>query len=139
MMYLTPMQNRMSFALADAFRDFDRMERAFFGSDSAFATDIRDMGESYRLDIELPGFSKEEIKVSLSGKMLTVAAEHSEDKSEEGKYLRRERRFGSFSRSFSINGIDADAISVTHENGVLSLTLPKVKPSEPQTREFEIR
>ncbi|MBO7740020.1 MAG: Hsp20/alpha crystallin family protein, partial [Clostridia bacterium] len=108
---------------------------------SSFATDILDTGDSYRLDMELPGFKKDEIKVSLEGKLLTVSAAHEakEEKDDSQRYLRRERRTGSVTRSFTLSGIDTDGIEVLHENGVLSVILPKTKPIKPEVKEFEIR
>ena len=141
MMFLTPMTHRNALDFSDLFRDFDRMEKAFFdGAASSFATDILDTGDAYRLDMELPGFKKEEIKVSLEGKYLTVAAAHKEDeKNDSVCYLRRERMTGSVSRSFTLSNIDTDGIEVLHENGVLSVILPKTKPVKPEVKEFTIR
>ena len=139
-MFMTPVTHRSALSLSDLFRDFDRMEKSFFDNSPAlFATDILDLGESYRLDVELPGFKKEEIKVSLEGKFLTVSAKHEESADDSVRYIRRERSFGSMTRSFSLSGIDTDKIDVRHENGVLSISLPKIKPVEPETKEFEIR
>ena len=138
-MFLTPMTHRSAF---DLFSEFDRMERALLDNTaSSFATDILDTGDSYRLDMELPGFKKDEIKVSLEGKLLTVSAAHEakEEKDDSQRYLRRERRTGSVTRSFTLSGIDTDGIEVLHENGVLSVILPKTKPIKPEVKEFEIR
>ena len=138
-MFLTPMTHRSAF---DLFSEFDRMERAFLDNTaSSFATDILDTGDSYRLDMELPGFKKDEIKVSLEGKLLTVSAAHEAkgEKDDSLRYLRRERRTGSVTRSFTLSGIDTDGIEVLHENGVLSVILPKTKPIKPEVKEFEIR
>ena len=138
-MFLTPMTHRSAF---DLFSEFDRMERALLDNTaSSFATDILDTGDSYRLDMELPGFKKDEIKVSLEGKLLTVSAAHEakDEKDDSLRYLRRERRTGSVTRSFTLSGIDTDGIEVLHENGVLSVILPKTKPIKPEVKEFEIR
>ena len=143
-MFLTPTTFRTRYTLADAFRDMDRFEKSLFNEGNArFATDIFDDGASYRIEIELPGFRKEEIDVSLEGKYLTVSASHAEkDKTDEEvaapRYLRRERQEISFKRSFSITGVDTDNIALTHENGVLVITLPKNKPAEPEVKHFEI-
>ena len=141
-MFLTPMTHRTVPAFSDLFSDFDRMEKAFFHSTaSSFATDVLDMGDSYRLDMELPGFKKDEIKVSLEGKLLTVAAMHADAENQEAsvKYLRRERNMGSVTRSYSLSNVDTDGIEVLHENGVLSVILPKIKPIKPEIKEFTIR
>ena len=74
--------------------------------------------------------------------MLTITANHSEtveNKDEGGKYVCRERRVGSFTRSFNVSGIQEDAISASYENGVLKLTLPKQGEPEPQSRKIAIQ
>ena len=128
-MFMTP----MTFTLSDIFSDFER------DTSSLFATDISDTGNAYRLDMELAGFKKEEIKVSLEGKLLTVSATRETAEEKDVRYLRRERRRGSVTRSFTLSGIDTDGIEVLHENGVLSIILPKTKPIKPEVKEFEIR
>lgn len=124
---------------------FDNFERRFFGNSlpsvGAFRTDIKDAGDKYVLEAELPGFSKEDIKLDLKDGVLTISAEHSEDneeKDEAGRYLRRERRYGSFSRSFDVSGIDEEGISAAYNNGVLELSLPKAQPSLPESRRIAI-
>ena len=129
----------------DLYRSFDNFARDFFGSSNAslpaFRTDIQDKGESYLLEADLPGFNKEDINLDLKDNILTISATHqeqSEDKDEKGTYLRRERRCGSFQRSFDVTGIDAAGITAAYENGVLMLTLPKEQPTVPPTRRIEI-
>lgn len=123
---------------------FDALEKTFFNdfpsSFSEIRTDILDKGDHYLLKAELPGFQKEDIQIDLNGDTLTVSAEHNEE-SEENKdaYIRRERRYGSFARSFDVSGIDVDKIQASYNNGVLELELPKNTPSQPQSRKIELR
>ena len=124
---------------------FDSFERSFFGggSDSVatFRTDIRDEGDKFVLEAELPGFKKEDIKLDLKDGILTVSAQHSEsreEKDKKGSYIRRERRYGSFARKFDVSGIQEDAITAAYNNGVLELTLPKAQPVIPAARQIEI-
>ena len=94
------------------------------------------------MESELPGFNKEDITVDISGTSLTLKAEHSEnndEKDKNGKYIRRERSYGSYQRSFDITGIDADNIHADYRNGVLIMTLPKKKPDVPASRRLEIQ
>lgn len=119
-------------------RDFVRKSNADL---PAFRTDIRDAGDSYVLEAELPGFNKEDINLDLKDGILTITAAHSEsteDKGENGSYIRRERRYGSFQRSFDVTGIDEAGIAAAYLNGVLTLTLPKAKPAEPEVRRIAI-
>ncbi|PWJ12593.1 Hsp20/alpha crystallin family protein [Ruminococcus flavefaciens] len=142
MMYgLTPF-GRTGFGLWDAFNDFDNN---FFGDSmpiNSCRTDIRDDGDKYVMEAELPGFEKEDIKLDINGTQLTIAAEHStnsDEKDEKGNYIRRERTFGSYKRSFDISDVDSEAISAAYKNGILTLELPKKKPEEPVSKRLEIK
>lgn len=129
----------------NVFDTFDNFARDFFRRSNAdlpaFRTDIRDTGDSYVLEAELPGFHKEDISLDLKDGILTITATHSATKdsgSEDGTYIRRERRFGSFQRSFDVSGIDERGITAGYDSGVLSVRLPKVKPAEPETFRINI-
>jgi HSP20 family protein len=127
------------------FDAFDNFERNFFGSTSSavtFRTDIRDEGDRFVLEAELPGFRKEDIQLHLKDGILTVSAQRtasSEEKDQQGNYIRRERRFGSFARSFDVAGIDEESISAAYQDGILELTLPKAKPAAPAVRQIQIQ
>ena len=124
---------------------FDNFEKKFFGNTNAslpaFRTDIRDAGDKFVLEAELPGFDKGDIKLDVKDGLLTITAEHSENqeqKDAKGIYMRRERRYGSFSRTFDVSGIDENAITAVYNNGILELTLPKLAPVVPQSRQIAI-
>lgn len=126
---------RRSFSMTDPFRSFDELERSFFGAQNLgeFRTDIREDGDAFVLEADLPGFRKEDIHVDLSGDALTITAErHSdyEQKDKRGNFLRCERSYGSCSRSFDLTGIEKSAIKARYQDGVLSLRLPKQTPPE---------
>lgn len=107
----------------------------------AFRTDIRDEGDHYLLEADLPGFRKEDIDLHLQDGVLTITAKHdqsAERKDDAGKYVCRERRVGSYARSFDVSGIREEGISASYENGVLKLTLPKAGEPEPQSRKIAI-
>ena len=130
---------------SNLFDSFDSFARDFFRKSNAdlpaFRTDIRDAGDSYVLDAELPGFQKEDISLDLKDGILTITAAHSESsetKGENGAYIRRERRYGSFRRSFDVSGIEEGGITAGSQNGVLTLNLPKAKPAEPEVRRISI-
>lgn len=120
------------------FHYLDRMEKEFFGDFdrgiSQFRTDILDRGDHYELQAELPGFQKDDIHVDVSNNYLTISAQHNESQEEENNnsFIRKERRYGSYSRSFDISGIKADQIHASYNNGVLSLELPKSDPKKPE-------
>ena len=96
---------------------FDDFERSFFpverGQMPAFRTDIKDEGDHFLLEADLPGFKKEDIDLHLQDGVLTITAKHdetTENKDEGGKYVCRERRVGSFTRSFDVSGIREEDI-----------------------------
>ncbi|MBR6984713.1 MAG: Hsp20/alpha crystallin family protein [Ruminococcus sp.] len=105
-------------------------------------TDIRDEGDKYVMESELPGFEKEDIKLDINGSYLVISAQHEnteEKKEDSGKYIRRERIFGSYQRSFDISDVDAEGISAEYKNGILIIDLPKKKPEEPLAKRLEIK
>lgn len=107
-----------------------------------FKTDIRDTGDSYIIESELPGFRKEDIKIDINGDSMTISAENTktnEERDDNGSYIRRERTFGSVARTFDISEIRSDDISAAFENGILTLTLPKKQASQPVNRRLEIQ
>jgi HSP20 family protein len=128
------------------FDAFDEFEKKFLGQTNAsipaFRTDIRDQGDKFLLEAELPGFQKEDLSLDLKDNILTIKAEHkesSDQKNDQGEYIRRERRYGSFARSFDVTGIDESAISASYESGVLKLVLPKQSPVLPASRQIAIQ
>ncbi len=118
------------------FSFMDDLERSFGNSVNGrdyFRCDISEKGDNYLLEAELPGFDKKDIGVELDGDMLTISATHEEkndEKDKDGHYVRRERRYGSFARSFDVEGIDTGHIKADYKNGVLELTLPKKAAAE---------
>ena len=122
---------------------FRGFEDDFFNTESIkpFKTDIKDLGDNVRLEADLPGVKKEDIKIDIENKYLTISAERKsekEDKDEEGNFIRRERSYGSFSRSFDISGIESEKISAKYEDGVLILTMPKKEKELPEKRTLTI-
>lgn len=125
------------------FRDFDDINRAFFGDNTLteFKTDIRDMGDGFVMEADLPGFKKEDIKLSLNGETLTIkATRHSdfEDQDKKSGYLRCERSYGTYTRSFDVTGVEVSQISASYNDGVLRVRLPKQGPKQPDNRTIVI-
>ena len=144
MFELTPYaRGNHSFAAYDPFKEMEDFEKHFFGRQlPAFKTDIRETENAYILDAELPGFSKEDIHAEVRNGYLTIHAEHkseNEEKDEKNNYIRRERSYGSFSRSFDLEGIKSDEITASYKDGVLSLTLPKEETKQTEGRRLEIQ
>ena len=96
-------------------------------------TDVRETENTYEVDIDLPGFKKDEINVDLRDGYLTIRAAKGLDKDEkdkEGKYIRQERYAGACSRSFYVGDVEAKDISAKYEDGILKLSLPKQAKQE---------
>ena len=95
-------------------------------------TDISDCGDSYQIEIELPGFAKEDVKAELKDGYLTIAATKDETKeSNEEQYIRRERYTGQCSRSYYVGDqVTKEDIEAKFDNGVLSLRVPKKEAVE---------
>lgn len=113
------------------FRDFDDTEKKLYGHNAArvMKTDVHENDGNYELDIDLPGFKKDQINLSLENGYLIVKAAKDEEeskKNKKGKVIRCERYSGSMSRSFYIGEQVTDAdVKAKFENGVLKLTVPK--------------
>lgn len=141
MLYLTPYTRRHQVSAYDPFAELDRLERAFFGESTlnGFLTDIEDKGDHYLLEAELPGFKKEDIKIDLDGDAMTITATRQNQSEEKKKgYLRQERSYGSFKRSFDVSDIDVENIKAAYVDGILQLTLPKRQPQVASARRLEI-
>ena len=96
-------------------------------------TDVRETDNSYELDIDLPGFKKEDVSLKLDGSYLTISAskglEKDEKEKKDGKYIRRERYEGQCSRSFYVgDGVQAKDVNAKFEDGILKVSVPKAAP-----------
>jgi len=143
MFELVPYGRKRNLTWYNPFEDLDDMQRRFFGETAItdFKTDIRDNGENYLLEADLPGFKKEDIAVEIEGDTMTIRAERSGEKEEKdgkGNFVKRERSYGSFSRCFDMTGIRTEDVSAAYEDGVLKLTLPKKQETLPTSRKLEI-
>ena len=134
--------------LFDDFMD-DAFERNFFGgrnplygkhSKTLMKTDVKETETGYELDIDLPGFKKDEISAHLEDGYLTVSAAKGVDKDEkdnEGRYIRRERYSGSMTRSFYVgNAVTEEDIKAKYEDGILSLSIPKKDPKAVEAKKY---
>lgn len=130
--------------LTNAFNDLENISKNFWGTHSIapFKTDIKDMGKSYLLETDLPGLEKDNIKLTVNDNYLTIKCNKSENKDTKdlnGKYLKRERFCGNYSRSFDIKSINASEITAKYENGVLKVNLPKKEPEKSKiTKQIQI-
>ncbi len=115
----------------NTFDIFSRGQNPLFGkrAKNIMKTDVRETEKSYELDIDLPGFKKDEISAVLEDGYLTVSASKGLDKDEKdkkGNYIRKERYAGAMSRSFFVgNGVTEDEVKAKYEDGILRLSIPK--------------
>ena len=137
----TDLQKRNNGDVFDVFEDF--FKPMFYDEQlDSMRTDIKETDDDYKLSIEMPGFKKDEIKVSLDNGYLTVSAEKAE-KEEEGKeksakYLRRECRV-SCQRSYYVgDDVQVDSVKAKYDNGMLELTVPKAAPKKIETKSIAI-
>ena len=111
-------------------------EEALYGKHARnlMKTDVRELDGSYELDVDLPGFKKNEITVDLKNGYLTIGASKGLDKDqsdENGKYIRRERYAGVCSRSFYVGeNVRPEEIGAKYEDGILRLSVPKAARRE---------
>lgn len=115
----------------DAFRPMWDMDRALYGKHAraVMKTDVRETDSGYELDVDLPGFKKDEVKLDLKDGYLTISAAKGLDRDEkdkQGRYIRQERYAGQCSRSFYVgDSIQPTDVHAKFEDGILKLTLPK--------------
>ncbi|MEK0174628.1 Hsp20 family protein [Tetragenococcus halophilus] len=120
---------------------FDNFFSNFMGNDN-FQVDIKEKDNSYEVTADLPGFDKSDLNVTYDDDILTIEASRndvSEDKDEEGNFLRRERSSSSFRRQFMLKGIDEDKIDASFKDGVLNLELPKAPGKDEDKKKIDIK
>ena len=127
------------FAFPD-FTDNANIEKALYGkhAKNLMKTDVKDTENGYEVDIDLPGFKKDEISIELENGYLTVSAAKGLDKDEEdkkGKYIRKERYAGAMQRSFYVGeNLTQEDIKAKYENGILRLSVPKKEAKPVETK-----
>ena len=115
---------------------FPEVDKELYGkhAGNVMKTDVRETDSGYEVDIDLPGFKKDEINAQLDNGYLTISASKGldkEEKNKEGKYIRKERYAGAMSRSFYVGkDITEKDIHGKYENGILMLDIPKKAPEK---------
>ena len=125
-----------------AFPAFPDIDKALYGKNAKnlMKTDVKEIDGDYVVDIDLPGFQKDEIRMQLENGYLTVSAAKGLDKDEKdektGRFVRRERYAGSMSRSFYVGeDVKEEDIHAKYESGVLKLAIPKEDDKKPEVEE----
>lgn len=128
----------------DLFDDIFGDQFFFKNENKIMKTDIRERKDSYIIDVDLPGFSKENIKIDVTDGYLTINAKMSSENNKEEKkekFVRRERYFGECSRSFYVGeNVEPEDIKASFKNGILNLEIPKKEEKEklPEKKYIEI-
>ena len=127
------------------FRDFGNVDRALYGKNAQrmMKTDVKETDEGYEVDVDLPGFKKDEINLELNNGYLTISAEKALEKDGEnkkGKMLRQERYSGMMQRSFYVGEhLTEEDIKASYESGVLHVSIPKKDaPKVPEKKVIRI-
>jgi len=133
---------RNSFDLRSVFDDFfgDSLFPAFFTAASPIKADIRETEKEYVIDAEIPGVKKEDIKLELRDDTLTIAVEHNEQVDEERQnYIRKERGYGSYSRSFYVENVKHEDVAAKYNDGILTVTIPKSMDGKVNRHKIDIQ
>jgi HSP20 family protein len=131
----------------DLQREVDSIFDQFFGRDSdedtstvwAPRTDLSETDDAFRIRLDVPGMTKEDITINLQSNTLTVSGERTTERQEENEeYVRVERAFGNFHRTFTLpDAVDAENVEAAYEDGVLTINVPKTETST--RRQIEIQ
>ena len=126
-------------------KDMKKMEKKLYGrrGRNLMKTDIREKDDSYELEMDLPGFTKDEVKASLENGYLTISAAKGLDKDEKEKetckYIRRERYAGACQRTFYVGeDVTQEDIKGEFKHGILKLTIPKKAAQVPEKKYIAI-
>lgn len=141
------LSNRVALAVADPFegvRDFDALVNRLFNGSPAqqsvsapYAVDVREDADHFHLDVDLPGYAKDEIDITMENSTLTITAEKKQEPKQDGhptgEYLLQERRWTRFQRSFKLPlTVDGNTVQANLADGVLRLTLNKREDTKPR-------
>ena len=115
-----------NFYLDDIFDDFVPTI-----SNNKMKCDIYEKGGDYHIEMDIPGFDKDDIKIESKDGYLTITAEKTmEDNDEDKNYIRRERSYGKYTRSFYLGNYDDSLVEAEFKNGILKITVPKKEQNE---------
>ena len=121
---------------------FPEVDKALYGkhANNVMKTDVKETDTGYEVDIDLPGFKKDEINAQLDNGYLTISAAKGLDKDEKdkkGKYIRKERYAGAMSRSFYVGGdVTEEDIKAKYEDGILRLSIPKKETKAVENKKY---
>ena len=119
--------------------DFDNFFLTAVKRNNAMKCDIYEKDNKYHIEMDVPGYDKKDINIEVKDGYLTVSAsKEQEEKDEKKNYIRRERVYGSFSRSFALGDVDIENIDAKFDKGLLTITIPKQEVVETK-KKIEIK
>lgn len=105
-----------------------------------FRVDLKETDNQFQVEADLPGIKKEDINIDFEDNYLIISAKRDEElEDQKENYVRRERHYGEFKRSFYISNVDENKIDATFNDGVLKITLPKIANSEEKKKKIDIK
>ena len=142
---LVPFRNRNRRNVIDREDDpFNRFVSDFFGdvmdfADRGFRADVKEKDDEFLIEAEMPGMEKDNINLEINEDYLTITAKNEESNEEKGdNYIRRERRRGTYSRSFYLDNVNEDEIKAEYDDGILKVHLPKKEKTPVKSRTIDI-
>ncbi len=119
----------------------DDFFRPFFGEafQEGFRVAVKDEGDHYLMEAELPGLSKDQIHIDVENGRLTISANWCREKRDAESFIVNERRCGSVRRSFNVSDVDDEKITAQYTDGMLKLTLPKLAEEQEKGKRIEIQ
>ena|SRR5690554_4319810 len=124
--------------LDDFFNDFKMIDQN--SPSNLMKTDIKETDKGYTLLVELPGYDKNDVKVSLENGYLLIEATTNKEKEEKDiRYIRKERYYGSLKRSYYVGNLSLDDIKGSFDSGILTLEIPKEEEKEPEKRYLDLK
>ena len=136
----TTLEQRINRLFSDALGTLDWRYRDSAGASWVPPVDIFEDASAIRIDVEVPGVSPDDVKISLENNLLTISGTKQQNVEEHSERVHRyERTYGSFERSFTLpSTVDAQNIKANYEHGVLTVTLPKVEKARPRQIEVKV-
>ncbi|MDK2917511.1 MAG: hypothetical protein PWQ37_244 [Candidatus Petromonas sp.] len=144
MRHMTPFnrrKNMMKEFMRNFFdEDFDFMDLLPSSVNSGLMrTDIKETDKEYIIESEMPGFTKDQIDISINDGYITIKAKREDQLNEEREgYIRKERSYGEVKRSFKLQNVKEDEIKAQYKNGLLKVTLPKIKEGKNSSKKIDI-
>ena len=115
----------------------DIFDSSFFNN-NIMKSDIYEKDGNYIIEMDLPGFKKDEINISLDNKYLVISASKNEEKEENDKYIRKERYYGEYKRSFYIGEVEENSVKASYNDGILKVSFPKQEAEKNNKKQISI-